>query len=205
MSSDNEDMAAVPHSWLTLEWRRGPWPRPLPEQASLLEPMLLWTRAYLDRVRPPPGRQMHMGEAMQFYWHAELGGYVERGKEDEYRAKLAKAAPPPKTVASPITTHPSPITHHRSPHRRRHRHGRADGNISMHRDKKSRGPFLQAHPSCRYPCPRRRHPHPRRRSHAPMPHRKWPCMVRPSMHHVWRGPFPWRRPCPWVTMTGKRH
>lgn len=113
MDSDDEDPdPAPPPPWLTLEWRRGPWPRPLPEQASLLEPALAWARTYLA-ARRPAARQMHMGEAMAFYWSTELGGYVERGKEDEYRAKLAKVAPPPKAVVtimpvSPLTSSAPP-------------------------------------------------------------------------------------------------
>jgi hypothetical protein len=54
---------------------------------------------------------MHLGEENRFYWNKELGGYVERGLEEEYRARLQKRAPPPPATAvttkSPIPSGPT--------------------------------------------------------------------------------------------------
>jgi len=110
ISSDSDDEVSVfaPNRWSYIEWRAGP-PRPLPQQESLLAPLMTWARAHLAKLgdrrggKPPPP-QMHMGETMNFYWSNELGGYVERGKEDEYRARLAKPSPPPKAVDAPMSS-----------------------------------------------------------------------------------------------------
>ena len=105
--SDDEEEVPGPSFFLTLEWRRAP-PKhlegtPLPRLPPLIEIDLSWFTSW-RRNQPP---QMNLGEENQFYWSKELGGYVETGKEEEYRMRLAKPAPPPpKAVVTTPTVPP---------------------------------------------------------------------------------------------------
>jgi hypothetical protein len=67
--------------------------------------LLVWIKDKTHGWVPRRRTEMKLGIENQFYWSTELGGYVERGKEDEYRAR-AKPAPPPKATVAPTIPQP---------------------------------------------------------------------------------------------------
>eukprot|EP00002_Diphylleia_rotans_P022691 TRINITY_DN4451_c0_g1_i3.p1 TRINITY_DN4451_c0_g1~~TRINITY_DN4451_c0_g1_i3.p1 ORF type:complete len:1890 (+),score=439.65 TRINITY_DN4451_c0_g1_i3:87-5756(+) len=56
---------------------------------------------WLRKILPIGGKQADLGDSNSFYYNAELGGWVERGKEHEYASSIAPP-PPPTDFGSPL-------------------------------------------------------------------------------------------------------
>lgn len=95
--------------WLSLSWRAGP-DRPLVQAESLLQPFYAWVKEKIPQSNQNQVPQMNLGEPNSFYWSTEIGGHVERGKEDEYRSRLSKTPlPPPKAQTLTGSTVTAPV------------------------------------------------------------------------------------------------